>query len=71
MPKAEDGFWELAGYLMWLIGSALFAIVSYRNDDALSLVGSLLFFIGIIAVMVPMVASYRRRQDHEETHRRT
>lgn len=59
MPKTDSVVWELVGYAMWLIGSALFAIVSYRNDDTMSFIGSLLFFFGIIAVMVPMARRYR------------
>ena len=60
----RDTLWELGGYGLWLIGSVLFAITSWRVDDMTAFTGSLLFFFGIICVMVPM---WRR---HAETVRR-
>ncbi len=64
MLKADSGFWEVAGYVLWLVGSALFGVVSYRNDDMLSLAGSVLFFLGILAVMVPMIHSCLNIKSH-------
>lgn len=58
VAESNDALWELVGYVLWLIGSALFAVVAYRNDDTLSLVGSVLFFVGIMAVMVPMTRRF-------------
>ena len=58
--RLSDETFELGGYGLWLVGSALFAIASWRADDMTAFAGSLLFFVGIIFVMVPMARRARR-----------
>lgn len=54
MAGMPDRAWELFGYGLWLVGCVLFALVAVDNDDWRSFAASVLFLIGVIAVMVPM-----------------
>ena len=54
MSGSDGRRWELFGYVLWLFGCALFAAVAWENDDWRSFVASVLFFVGVAAVMVPM-----------------
>lgn len=63
MRNVTDNHLEIAGYALWLVGSLLFAITSARNGDTLAFVGSVLFFVGIFAVMVPLARRARERWD--------
>ena len=53
--RGRDWILNLSGYSMWLVGCALFAVVAWRNDDVLSFVASVLFFVGVAVVMVPLL----------------
>ncbi len=66
-PSSTDATWELAGYALWVVGSVLFAIASARNGDTLSFLGSVLFFAGIMAVMVPLYRKYRLASQSQTT----
>ncbi len=48
---------DLAGYGLWVLGILFFVAAALRSGDALSLAGSVLFLVGIVLVMVPMVKS--------------
>lgn len=61
MIDSDDAVWDLAGYGLWVAGSVLFGVASFRARDWLAFIGSTLFFVGIVLVMVPMVRSLRRR----------
>lgn len=60
MSGPTDTQSEIWGYSFWVLGILLFAVAAARNGDLLSLIASVLFFIGIIVVMVPMVRRHRR-----------
>ena len=49
---------ELAGWLLWLVGVGFFAFSGIRNDDPWSTIGSILFGIGIVCLLIPLL---RRR----------
>ncbi len=53
MKTERDDKWELVGYGLWFVGILLFAAAAVVDGDPLSVVASLLFLIGIVAVMVP------------------
>lgn len=62
MKETPHDIWELVGYGLWMVGILLFAVAAVRNGDPLSLVASLMFLVGIVAVMVPMVRAARDRE---------
>ena len=47
--------YDLTGFGLWVLGILFFIAAAFRSGDALSLTGSLLFLVGIVLVMVPMV----------------
>ena len=51
---------ELWGYSLWVIGILLFAVSAAQNGDLLSFIASILFLVGIIVVMVPMIRRHRQ-----------
>ncbi len=59
MTDSTSNRFEIWGYALWVVGILLFAVSAARNRDPLSFIASVLFFVGIIVVMVPMV---RRRR---------
>ena len=60
-PVAEDTTDQLEvwGYGLWVVGIVLFVVASARSGDWLSFAGSVLFLVGIVVVMVPMVRRHR------------
>ena len=55
--------YDLTGYGLWLLGILFFIAAAIRSGDELSLVGSVLFLVGIVLVMVPMVKGRSDRAD--------
>ncbi len=51
--------YDLAGYGLWVVGVLFFLASSIRSGDPLALVGSIMFLVGIVLVMVPMVNNRR------------
>lgn len=51
--------WQLFAYGLWLIGCVLFAVVAADSRDWLSFAASLLFFLGVVAVMIPLARQGR------------
>ena len=49
---------ELAGWLLWLVGVGFFTASGLRNGDPLSTIGSVLFGVGIVCLLIPLL---RRR----------
>lgn len=55
LKAGPDKAWNGCGYVLWIVGSALFGVVAWRNGDTLSLIASTLFFVGILVVLVPLM----------------
>ena len=62
--RIPDLWWNVFGYSLWAIGCLLFAVVAARDGDPVSLVAGLLFLVGVLVVIGPMV---RASRSHERT----
>lgn len=51
---------ELAGWGLWLVGVGFFAYSGLRNGDPWSTIGSILFGVGIVCLLIPLL---RRKGD--------
>ena len=50
---------ELAGWLLWLVGVGFFTVSGLRSGDIWTTVGSVLFGLGIVCLLIPLL----RRRD--------
>lgn len=55
--------YDLTGYGLWVLGILFFIAAALRSGDSLSLAGSVLFLVGIVLLMVPMVRRWGDRPD--------
>ncbi len=46
---------ELAGWLLWLVGVGFFTVSGLRSGDVWTVIGSVLFGIGIVCLLIPMM----------------
>jgi hypothetical protein len=61
-PSIYDGpGWQLFAYSLWVIGCVLFALVAVDSRDWRSFAASLLFLVGVLAVMIPLERERRSR----------
>lgn len=59
MPQVSTNSMNIWGQLLWLAGCGTFFTSAWRGDDPWVAVGSLLFAIGILFFLVPLI---RNRQ---------
>lgn len=64
MRRIPDLWWNVFGYGLWAIGCLLFAIAAARDGDPVSLIAGLLFLVGVLVVIGPLV---RASRGHERT----
>ena len=62
MRRIPDLWWNVLGYSLWAIGCLLFAVAAARDGDAVSLIAGLLFLIGVLVVIGPLVRASRRQE---------
>jgi succinate-acetate transporter protein len=63
MPKGEKNKelkTQLWGWALFVICSLLFTISSVRANDIISIVASILFFLGCVVFMAPLVQAILR-----------
>ena len=60
MRRIPDLFWNLFGYGLWAVGCLLFAVAAVRDGDVLSTVAGLLFLVGVVVVIGPLIRASRR-----------
>lgn len=46
---------ELTGWLLWLAGVGFFTVSGLRNDDPWTVIGSILFGVGIVCLLIPLL----------------
>ena len=46
---------ELTGWLLWLVGVGLFTVSGLRSGDVWATIGSILFGIGIVCLLIPLL----------------
>lgn len=46
---------ELAGWLLWLVGIGFFTLSGFRNSDPWTTIGSILFGVGIVCLLIPLL----------------
>lgn len=54
---------QLWGWIVFIICSVLFIVSSIRNRDVLSFVASILFLVGCVIFVIPLVTTMRNRTD--------
>lgn len=58
--RIPDLFWNLFGYGLWGVGCLLFAVAAVRDGDVLSTVAGLLFLVGVVVVIGPLIRASRK-----------
>ncbi|OQY20859.1 MAG: hypothetical protein B6I35_09780 [Anaerolineaceae bacterium 4572_32.2] len=53
---------QLWGWIVFIICAVLFIVSSIRNRDVLSLVASILFLVGCVIFMIPLVTTMGRNR---------
>ncbi|MCY4625169.1 MAG: hypothetical protein OXC99_09265 [Chloroflexi bacterium] len=46
---------ELAGWMLWLVGVVFFTVSGLRNGDVWTVIGSVLFGVGIVCLLIPLL----------------
>jgi len=57
--KAEKRF-QLAGWLLFLVCAVLFIAQGLTDNNLLGLIGSIVFFVGCVAFLIPLVGNWHR-----------
>ena len=60
--RVPDLWWNVLGYGLWAVGCLLFAVAAARDGDAVSLIAGLLFLLGVLVVIGPLVRTSRRHE---------
>ncbi|MDE0652552.1 MAG: hypothetical protein OXI26_02745 [bacterium] len=66
MRRIPDLWWNLLGYSLWALGCLLFAVAAARDGDTVSLVAGLLFLIGVLVVIGPLVRASQRHERSDD-----
>ena len=64
--RIPDLWWNVLGYGLWAVGCLLFAIAAARDGDPVSLIAGLLFLIGVLVVIGPLVRASRSQGRSED-----
>ncbi|MCY3661692.1 MAG: hypothetical protein OXH28_02565 [bacterium] len=64
MRRIPDLWWNVLGYSLWAVGCLMFALAAARDGDVVTTVAGLLFLVGVLVVIGPMVRASGR---HERT----
>jgi uncharacterized membrane protein YtjA (UPF0391 family) len=56
---------QLWGWIVFIICSVLFIVSGIRNRDVLSIVASVLFLVGCVIFMIPLVTTMMRNRTDE------
>ncbi len=59
MRRIPDLWWNVFGYGLWAVGCLLFAVAAARDGDPVSLIAGLLFLVGVLVVIGPLVRASR------------
>ena len=57
--RISDLSWNVLGYGLWAVGCLLFAVAAVRDGDVVSTLAGLLFLIGVLVVIGPMIRASR------------
>ena len=60
--KAEKRF-HLAGWLLFLVCAVFFIAQNLLHSDLMGLIGSIVFLLGCIAFLVPLISSWNRKEE--------
>lgn len=55
--------YQLTGWILFIVCAMCFIAASWKNDDALTLIGSILFFIACIAFLIPLVRQFKKGKE--------
>ena len=60
--RIPDLWWNVLGYSLWAVGCLLFAVAAARDGDPVSLIAGLMFLVGVLVVIGPLVRASRRHE---------
>ena len=60
--RVPDLWWNVFGYSLWALGCLLFAVAAARDGDPVTLIAGVLFLLGVLVVIGPMVRASRSRE---------
>jgi hypothetical protein len=55
VKENQQAKYDLAGWILFIIGVLFFLASSVKNHDPLSFFGSVIFLFGCIAFLIPMI----------------
>lgn len=60
--RIPDRWWNVLGYGLWAVGCLLFAVAAARDGDPVSLIAGLLFLVGVLVVIGPLIRASRHNE---------
>ena len=60
--RIPDLWWNVLGYSLWAVGCLLFAVAAARDGDPVSMIAGLMFLVGVLVVIGPLVRASRRQE---------
>ena len=58
--RIPDLWWNVLGYGMWAVGCLMFALAAARDGDVVTTVAGVLFLVGVLVVIGPMIRASKR-----------
>jgi predicted membrane channel-forming protein YqfA (hemolysin III family) len=60
--KGEDLKYQLLGWILFVVCAIFFIASSLKNEDTLTLIGSVVFLIACIVFLMPLFRSIKKRR---------
>lgn len=61
MRRIPDLWWNVFGYSLWAVGCLMFALAAARDGDVVTTVAGVLFLVGVLVVIGPMIRASKSR----------
>lgn len=59
MRRVPDLWWNVLGYGLWAVGCLMFALAAARDGDVVTTIAGVLFLVGVLVVIGPMIRASR------------
>lgn len=71
--QVRDLEFQLLGWILFIVCAICFIASGWKNQDILSFVGSIVFFIACIFFVIPLVGKYQqlKQLDHSDRSKAT
>jgi hypothetical protein len=58
--RIPDLWWNVLGYGLWAVGCLMFALAAARDGDVVTTIAGVLFLVGVLVVIGPMIRASKR-----------